>query len=174
MNALLARDLHTALMFYNVVGYCLMSICSAAAAALLEPVLAVARLAVLALALPAPVLAVTRAAVPALVLPAPVLAQSFLRWAGRSYSKPCTCYCKTQRSSCRRLHCRVYTPPPQPSGWWQCRDQTKGCCDIEWLWASGSKRNLVLAPPLRGGLRAAPAPTPPGGWSSERPRGGGR
>jgi hypothetical protein len=57
-----------------------MSICSAAAAALLEPVLAVARLAVLALALPAPVLAVTRAAVPALALPAPVLAQSCLRW----------------------------------------------------------------------------------------------
>jgi serine/threonine protein kinase len=35
-----------------------------------------------------------------------------------------------------------------------------------------SERNLVL-PPLRGG-RAAPAPTPLGGWSSERPRGGGR
>jgi hypothetical protein len=36
----------------------------------------------------------------------------------------------------------------------------------------GLAARLVL-PPLRGG-RAAPAPTPLGGWSSERPRGGGR
>jgi hypothetical protein len=32
---------------------------------------------------------------------------------------------------------------------------------------------IHVDPPLRGG-RAAPAPTPLGGWLSERPRGGGR